>query len=206
MANHYKQVLSFWRDIEIFNMPDLPRNERKPGKVHKKLTREEKLPWQIAAMQTNSPKKQWVHTLYFHCIPKQAVIDQFSELLPPDDDGYQEPIGGYTCLAFLMLDQAGRPLEKTYVRTSFAYGLTLLQQKRKLSEIPGLLEEARQEFLDRFQIHEEGEQSVDDEDAGDDEEWNEDDDFDEEDEETYEEEYEGEDTLDESTQHSAVTW
>ena len=68
------------------------------------------------------------------------------------------------------------------------------------------MEEARQEFLDRFQIHEEGEQSVDDEDAGDDEEWNEDDDFDEEDEETYEEEYEGEDTLDESTQHSAVTW
>jgi hypothetical protein len=205
MANHYQQVLSYWRDIEIFNMPDLPRNERNPGKVHTKLFSQERLPWQTSAMQKNSPNKKWVHTLYFHCIKKQAVIDQLNKLLPPVDDDYREPIGGTTCLAFLLLDQAGQPMEKTYIRASFAYGLTLLQQRRKLSEIPELQEKARQEFLDRFQIQVEVDEPVEDESNEDDDEWNEDYDFDEEDEETHNGDEE-EDAMNEYPLHTGVTW
>jgi hypothetical protein len=84
-------ILKFWRNVEIFNLPDFNKNTYliNPGNP---------LPW----LQPNKPLKKnykWRYTLVFGKIERKVVIDHLNNLLKIDDtNDWEEPVRGFICL------------------------------------------------------------------------------------------------------------
>ncbi|AEV96978.1 hypothetical protein A4D02_18585 [Niastella koreensis] len=148
---HYTNVLKFWRAIEIFDLPDLPVQKQNDQKIFTELLPGDDLPWENGEFH-NSDGKQWKHTLYFFCTPKQSVIDLLTQLSPFTSDLTPEPLINNTCLAALVLDSNGLPSERTYVRASFAFGLKILKDGGNFEKLSDLLNKAQSDYLLRFQV------------------------------------------------------
>lgn len=151
---HFVNVLKFWRAIETFTLPDVPAAKLGDGKQYFRLTPEDPLPWNGGALAPSGEKpsgdKQWKHTLYLHCFPKVAVTRALIKLAPDPSDEFLEPQSGTTCLASLVIDHRGQPLERTYVRSAFAYGLDILAANGNPETLQERLRKAQSDFPLRF--------------------------------------------------------
>jgi len=142
-----QDILQFWRDVEIFNLPDFDKDATP-------LNNEELLPWEQIVKQ---PKKnyKWRYTLIFGKIEKKIILDHLNTLLKSETiSDWEEPIQGFTCLSALILDEQGRPQQDSYVTASYTFGIKTLENKGNLSSISLDLEKARLEFLERYNIPE----------------------------------------------------
>ena len=76
-------------------------------------------------------------SLLFRRIPKKSAIDRRESLLDVADIllDWEEPVNGYTCLAALLLDDKGCLDIKSYVATSFIFGLECLEKKQPVSDV-----------------------------------------------------------------------
>lgn len=149
ITNHvllkHQKILKFWRDVEIFNLPDIKKD-------FKFLSKEDPLPW----LDSRPPRRNytWQHTLIFGYIPKQKVIDCIYEKLntiAPDAD-YEQPVTGYTCLAALVLDENGCPDQQSYIPAAYIFGIQCLQKKEGLANVRELLDTAAMEFERRYNV------------------------------------------------------
>ncbi|NLR78395.1 DEAD/DEAH box helicase [Chitinophaga eiseniae] len=153
-----QNILKFWRDIEIFNLPDVKKD-------FKFISDEDPLSWyndRAAARQDYT----WQHTLLFGYIPKKQVIDCIYERLKtnaPEAD-YEQPVTGYTCLAALTLDENGCPDQQSYLPAAYIFGLRCLKEKEGLANVKELLNTAMLEFELRYDLPPVSEEP--DEDAG----------------------------------------
>lgn len=148
MVDHYKNILRFWRAIETFNLPDVPVSRWK--KQFTDLVDGEDLPWEPGVLPSPREGKQWRHTLYFHVVSKQDVVLLLSRL--SDSKEFREPVGGDTCLSAVVVNHQGQPVERTYSPAAFIYGIKIIREKMGHEELPGLLQNAGEEFLRRWQI------------------------------------------------------
>jgi hypothetical protein len=136
-------ILKFWRNVEIFNLPDFNKNTNliNPGNP---------LPW----LQPNKPLKKnykWRYTLVFGKIKKKVVVDHLNSLVKIDDtNDWEEPVNGFTCLSALILDEEGIPHQDSYVTASYTFGIRALEQKTDLSLVSYDLEQSQSNFLDRY--------------------------------------------------------
>ena len=141
-----QNILKFWRDIEIFNLPDVKKD-------FKFISDEDPLSWyddRPAARKDYT----WQHTLIFGYIPKKQVIDCIYERLKtnaPDAD-YEQPVTGYTCLAALMLDENGCPDQQSYIPAAYIFGLQCLKEQEGLANVKERLTTAMEEFELRYDL------------------------------------------------------
>ncbi|MFD1604708.1 AAA domain-containing protein [Flavobacterium artemisiae] len=142
-----RDILQFWRDVEIFNLPDF-------NKDAVPISNGELLPWQ---QLVKTPKKnyKWRYTLIFGKIEKKIIIDHLNTLLKSEGaNDWEEPIQGFTCLSALILDEEGRPQQDSYVTASYTFGINILENKGNLASVSEDLEKAKIDFLERYNIPE----------------------------------------------------
>lgn len=138
-----KNILKFWRDIEIFNLPDLPDKM-----VF--LERETPLPWLVPQEPLEDAKRRYI--LYFGKQQKQQVVKLIEELtgdieVKPD---WMEKVSGNTCMAILILEEDGTLSEEgAYLQASYLHGLKCLQDGEKMDTVSEKLEKEQEEFRDR---------------------------------------------------------
>jgi hypothetical protein len=142
-----QDILRFWRDIEIFNLPDF----NKDAII---LNNGVLLPWQ---QTVKLPKKnyKWRYSLIFGKIEKKLILDHLNTLIKIETvSDWEESIQGFTCLSALILDEQGRPQQDSYVTASYTFGIKILENNGNLASVSEDLEKARMEFLERYNIPE----------------------------------------------------
>jgi hypothetical protein len=149
-TDHYTCILRYWRAIEIFTLPDIPVRNKNDHKRFKTLKPRDELPWEPGSLPPPREGKQWKHTLYFHLVSKEAVAQLLARLT--GSEGFHEPVGGYTCLSALVIDQQGVPVERTYTPSAFVYGIKVIRERRNPEELPLLLGKAQEELYLRFKV------------------------------------------------------
>lgn len=137
-----KDILNFWRNIEIFDLPDLKIKDINP------LTKEN-LPWQIETSIQKDKKKSYI--LFFGKISKINVINQIEKLFPEKDQNkWEEKMSGFTCFSSLVLDENGQPDSKSYNLASFVLGMDVLQNNQDISSVYRRLQDVNDAYLERF--------------------------------------------------------
>jgi AAA domain len=147
---HYRNILQFWRSTEIFTLPDIPSRKRKDHKIYTELQPDRPLPWEDGAFPVPAEGRQWKHTLYFHIVAKEAVVELLARLCGSDD--FREPVFGQTCLSALVLNQQGEPMERSYSPAAFVYGIKILREKLDPDKVMEFLRKAQEDYLERFQV------------------------------------------------------
>jgi len=147
---HYRNILQFWRSTEIFTLPDIPSRKRKDHKIYTELQSDRPLPWEDGAFPVPAEGRQWKHTLYFHIVPKEAVVELLARLCGSDE--FREPVFGQTCLSALVLNQQGEPAERSYSPAAFVYGIKILREKLDPDKVMEFLRKAQEDYLERFQV------------------------------------------------------
>lgn len=118
-----QDILQFWRDVEIFNLPDFNKDATL-------INNGDALPWQH---KVKPPKKnyKWRYTLVFGRIEKKLILDHLNTLLKAEtSNDWEEPIQGFSCLSALILDGEGRPQQDSYVTASYTFGIKALESKK----------------------------------------------------------------------------
>ena len=135
-------VLRFWRDAEVFLVPDVPRSSRPP------VTGARRWETVSAALAVNGQSMNggrsvpplsdgdlpWMqplpsgfaaawHIVYLGVLPRQRLSDIILEKTGSGPEKPEEPGTGEGCLAAVVLDMAGMPVPESYVPASFVPGL-----------------------------------------------------------------------------------
>jgi len=149
--NTQKAVLSFWKDIEVFSLPDLSFNA-------KLIDLNKPLPWELPFIPQQNGT--WRHIVFFGKHNKEKIIDVIERVLGDNaekPDWLEKPAGN-TCMAVLILNEQGRLLGDTpYLQASYLHGIKCLQEGRKLSEVNKLLDEVQKKFKERHPYNQEAE-------------------------------------------------
>lgn len=140
-----KDILHFWRNVEIFNLPDLD------VKNIKLLNEENKLPWETDK-STKKDKKR-IYTLFFGKVSKENIVNHIENLFPSKEKVlWEEKVSGFTCLSSIILDKKGQPDANSYTLASYVLGLNVLNNKRDISSVFQLLQNVQDEYSERFNI------------------------------------------------------
>lgn len=140
-----RDILQFWRDVEIFDLPDF-NEDASP------LESGDQLPW-LAQHRPAKKHYKWRYTLVFGKIVKKQIIDHLNTLLKVDaTNDWEEPVRGYSCFSALILDEDGCPQQDSYVTASYTFGIHALENKKELSSVSEALDQAREDFLERYNI------------------------------------------------------
>ena len=124
-------ILRFWRDAEVFLIPDVPRSLR-PAVT--KSRRWETVSASLPAWPDDSAVLPWEqplptgfaaawHIIYLGVLPKQRITDHILEKTGSTPELPEEPAAGEGCLAAVVLDAVGVPLEMSYMPAAFVPGL-----------------------------------------------------------------------------------
>jgi hypothetical protein len=145
MSDYPQDILQFWRNIEIFHLPDLDEDAVP-------LSEFESMPWEVQEPLKNEGKTRRF-TFYLGKVSKETVIDYLRQIVGGDaEEDWMEPVTGYTCLAAIMLDEYGRPHWNSYVHASYIHGIHCLKQNKALSDINGLLAGVQSAFERRYNV------------------------------------------------------
>lgn len=140
-----QDILRFWRDVEIFNLPDLNKDATL-------LEVNDPLPW-LNKVRTPKLHYKWSHTLIFGKIEKKYIIEHLNTLLSDNEiNDWEEVLQGFTCFSALIIDEQGRPQQDSYVPASYVFGINALEGKKELSIVSSALEDAKIDFLERYNI------------------------------------------------------
>ena len=135
-------ILRFWRDIEVFIIPEVPRSSRPPiGRGRRWETVSASLP--VAA----GGELPWEHPLptgfaaawhivYLGVLPKQRITDLILEKTGSEAERSEEPNTGEGCLAAAVLDGTGRPVSMSYMAASFVPGIARCIAGKDLDGLP----------------------------------------------------------------------
>ncbi|MGS2740062.1 DEAD/DEAH box helicase [Sinomicrobium sp. M5D2P17] len=138
-----QDILQFWRDVEIFNLPDFNKDSLL-------LEVNADLPW----FKENRPGRKnykWRYTLIFGKIDKKVIVEHLNNLLKIEAvNDWEEPVTGFSCLSALILDEKGCPQYDSYITASYTFGIRALEQNKKLSTVPEALERSKEDFYDRY--------------------------------------------------------
>lgn len=147
MLKEQKSILSFWRDIEIFNLPDLPSKAKlfKYGSV---------LPWEIPVKEEKEIK--WQHIVFFGKLSKEDVTTKIEGVIDykaEEEDEFKEKVSGSTCMAAMLIEQNGQSaIDNGYIQPSYLYGLKCLQASLPLAHVDSFLKKSQDLFKERFAV------------------------------------------------------
>lgn len=142
-------VLRFWRDAEVFLVPEVPRSSRPPVTGARRWeTVSASLPVRSARQNADAGESlpglthpdapcaelPWMrplpsgftaawHIVYLGVLPRQRISDIILEKTGSRPERPEEPGTGEGCLAAVVLDMTGTPVPESYVPASFVPGL-----------------------------------------------------------------------------------
>lgn len=138
-----KDILKFWRDVEIFDLPNFDTEARI-------LNEHEVLPWN----NTNRVVKKnykWSYTVVFGRIEKTTIVNHLNDLLEiATTNNWETPITGASCLSALMLNENGQVENDGYMVSSYLLGINALENNLHLSTIPKAIIDYKNDFYDRY--------------------------------------------------------
>ncbi|QNS41675.1 ATP-binding protein [Chryseobacterium manosquense] len=141
----HKNILQFWRNVEVFNLPDLDEKKLKP------LNRESELPW--LEKKITKKNKKIIYTLFFGKVSKENVVKQINKIFADKKENqWKEKISGSTCFSSIVLDGYGQPDSNSYTLASYVLGIDVLQNKKDIVSVYQLLQNVSDEYLQRFNI------------------------------------------------------
>lgn len=141
-----KRILKFWRDIEIFNLPNVP--DKLPN-----LKIDIPLPWTVPKEPLNDAKRRYI--LYFGKQRKLHITSLVESLAGQTQEkpDWIEKVSGDTCMAILILEENGILSEDgAYLQASYLHGLKRLQEGQDIGKVSEDLDKSQQEFIDRHGI------------------------------------------------------
>src|SRR6187402_1612710 len=124
--DHFSRTLKFWRAVETFNLPDIPTKRRNDHKLFTEMKPGTRMPWEEDDLFVGKEGKQWRHTLYFHVVAKDAVVNVLARLTGSKE--FRDPVPGRTCLSALVVDRWGRPTDGSYFPAAFIHAIKILQE------------------------------------------------------------------------------
>jgi hypothetical protein len=149
--NPQKAILSFWKDIEVFSLPDLPLEA-------KLLDMNKPLPWELPS--TPKENSTWKHFVFLGKHSKTRIIDVIDNILGDNfekPDWLEKPKGD-TCMAVLILNEEGQLFgDNPYLQASYLHGIKCLQQGKKISEVNKMLDAVQDEFKERYPYNQDAE-------------------------------------------------
>lgn len=142
--NTQNNILKYWRDIEIFNLPDLPDDIGY-------LQAEKPLPWTEKLEPLEEAKRRYI--LYFGKQSKRDLVSIIERLT--NDTGekpdWTESVSGNSCMAVLILEENGQLIEDGgYLQASYLHGLTCLKKNTSMDTVPEKLKRAQDDFKERY--------------------------------------------------------
>jgi hypothetical protein len=157
-----KEILNFWRDVEIFVTPP-PAKLEKPdnyGNWVGVFQPGDRLPWEdergtnSAAAQTTT---QRVYTVFIGVADAvdwaRVVLGAVSEGAPMNEGDYQR-ISGLGCLGLLRVNGNGEIDPKSLVPATFPFGISRVMQRLPLDGISADVDGYVKSFTERFQAPE----------------------------------------------------
>ena len=155
-------ILRFWRDAEVFLIPEVPRSSKPPvTNARRWETVSASLPaWSAAGDKSDASSPSalsgttakrgelpWFkplptgfvaawHIVYLGVLPRQRLSDLILEKTGSRPEHPEEPGLGDGCLAAVVLDLAGVPVPESYVPASFVPGLARCLAGKSLDQLP----------------------------------------------------------------------
>jgi hypothetical protein len=117
-----REVIEFWRAVEMFSPPAIPRVSPK-GWVFD-VAPHEPLPWSPGhPVQATLPTKHqaWRHTVYVGLYPREAVFSALKDVFPPVPGSYEERPSGQSALLGFAVSEKGFLLEDSAVLSACAW-------------------------------------------------------------------------------------
>lgn len=146
LLKNKKNILKFWRDVEIFNLPDLP------DKLCY-LEADSPLPWTTPQEPLEDAKRRYI--LYFGKQKKLHITTLIENLTGETEEkpDWMEKVSGDTCMAVLILEENGTlSKEGAYLQASYLHGLGCLQAGEEMGKVAEKLEKVQEEFIERYGI------------------------------------------------------
>lgn len=146
MSTSAQHVLNFWRNVEIFDLPQFNKDSYP-------LIENSPLPW-LQGLRPARKNYVWQYTLFFGKLEQKTVIENIDALLEVKDvqADWERQVTGHTCLAALLLDEEGKPDERSYVLASYIVGMQVLAQNKNCEEVSSLLNTVQGDFELRYNI------------------------------------------------------
>ncbi|ENX37573.1 DEAD/DEAH box helicase [Acinetobacter courvalinii] len=145
------QILSFWRDLEIFTIPSAPT--AKDSNEFTKITTlrfGEELPWNKSEYQPTQ-KNIYTHTVYIGVTEQEYLTRLILQKVVRKElsDKERERISGTGWLASFSVNENGRLIEDSYTPASYVYGTQALSVGESLTNLNVRLTRAKEEFAQR---------------------------------------------------------
>ena len=159
-------VLRFWRDVEIFDIPKPPTPTWSRGGTFggnqrvERLDEHRALPWDLSRQHEleGKPGYEWRHTVFLGCAPAQdfaalvlaaAASSGLQSDTPSLSIGDLEQIRGDGYLANFNVDERGRIAPDSFVLASWPVGVWRLRKRRSLDDLTEELERLQEDFMGR---------------------------------------------------------
>ncbi|MGH8031138.1 MAG: AAA domain-containing protein [Luteimonas sp.] len=154
MPNEAKDILRFWRDVEIFNIPSVPKRESKPNRKVVKYKTGAPLPWSSGHDDSLVPseKADWVHAVFLGVAPHKDWSQVILRAACPTQqltEGDLQQLGGDGWLAAFLVNGEGQVVPDSYVPVSFSAGVQRLLSRKSLDGLNSDIQEKVEAFKER---------------------------------------------------------
>lgn len=146
-------ILRFWRDVEIFNIPTTPKRERKETIRSASFKVNSPLPWQNHPRKLfGNRDKEWTHAVFIGVMSArnwaEIVLKKICPAADLQDVGLDD-ISGDGWLAAFAVNEHGQILEGSYVPASFACAFREVMDGKTLDGLHEIIRKATDEFAQR---------------------------------------------------------
>ncbi|ASI70521.1 DNA helicase [Diaphorobacter nitroreducens] len=145
-------ILSFWRDVEVFNIPVAPSDKDNTSQAEVfTLRRKDDLPWQDRRFAP-TPQFTYRHVVHVGAADTEDLTRLLLQAVFPNQDVSErerQRVSGRGWLAAFILDETGRPKPDSYLPASVAHGVQALRSGEPLKNLNARLARAKAEFAER---------------------------------------------------------
>lgn len=147
-------VLRFWRDVEIFNIPSPPDRESKAKYRVAYFRPGQPLPWQQghAGSLLSSDNEEWSHGVFLGVTDTRNWADLLLRTVTPDvrlSEGDLQQLNGKGWIAAFVVNGSGQRLGDSYVPASFTLGMRRLMKNQTLDGLSDEIQEQTKAFKER---------------------------------------------------------
>lgn len=150
-----ERTLRLWRDVEAFQVPDLPGDMTRQTYKARAFYKGSDLPWEEEAF-ASTDRFIWTHTIYLGEISKRSaylrMTKQISRNLTEGDELNAEAISGAGFSAIMTVGHDGLVLEAGYEVASYVPAFRLLMRTGEVAGLEKLISSWNGEFDRRMRV------------------------------------------------------
>jgi hypothetical protein len=149
-----KNILRFWRDTEIFNIPTVPKRENKTKLKVTTYQHGSLLPWQKGHKNSliSTENEVWTHAVFLGVTESRRWAQVVLQATCPEQklDGHDlEQLGGNGWLAAFIVNSGGHMVSDSYIPASFALGVQRLRVGETLDNLDKDIRKQIEKFRER---------------------------------------------------------